>query len=148
MLLSLLALGFLLGVRHALEADHVAAVATLATRSSSAGQTARLAAAWGAGHALMLLLVGGLVVALGLSLPEGVARAFEAAAGVLLVALGLDVLRRLRRQHVHFHVHRHDGGVAAPARARARGRAGRRARPGRAPPPAPAPADAARAAGG
>jgi cytochrome c biogenesis protein CcdA len=111
MLLSLLTLGFLLGVRHALEADHVAAVASLATRSSSPSQTARLAAAWGAGHAVMLILVGGLVVTLGWSLPVGLARVFEAAAGLLLVVLGIDVLRRLRHQSVHFHVHRHDGGI-------------------------------------
>ncbi|HVR72630.1 MAG TPA: urease accessory protein [Vicinamibacteria bacterium] len=111
MLISLLTLGFLMGVRHALEADHVAAVASLATRASSSRETARLAALWGAGHAAMLLLVGGLVVALGAAVPEGVARVLEGAAGALLVVLGVDVLRRLRRRQVHFHVHRHDGGV-------------------------------------
>jgi cytochrome c biogenesis protein CcdA len=110
-LLSLLTLGFLLGVRHALEADHVAAVASLATRATSPRQTARLAAVWGVGHATMLLLVGWLVVALGAALPDGVARAFEAAAGALLVLLGLDVLRKVRRQRVHFHAHSHNDGV-------------------------------------
>jgi cytochrome c biogenesis protein CcdA len=111
MFASLLTLGFLLGVRHALEADHVAAVASLATRARSARDSARLAALWGAGHALMLLLVGGAVVALGAVLPDGLARLLEAAAGALLAALGLDVLRRLRGQRVHFHLHRHDDGV-------------------------------------
>jgi cytochrome c biogenesis protein CcdA len=111
MLASLLTLGFLLGVRHALEADHVAAVASLATRASSPRQTARLAALWGVGHSATLLLVGGLVVVLGVVLPEGVARFFEAVAGVLLALLGLDVLRRLRRRRVHFHVHRHADGI-------------------------------------
>ena len=111
MLASLLALGFVLGVRHALEADHVAAVATLATRSSSARATARLAALWGAGHAATLFLVAGSVVLLGATIPDTLARVLEAAAGVLLVVLGADVLRRLRQQRVHFHVHRHDGGV-------------------------------------
>jgi sulfite exporter TauE/SafE len=110
-LLSLLTLGFLLGIRHALEADHVAAVASLATRASSARQTARVAAVWGLGHASTLLLVGGLVVALGSALPPGLARLFEGVAGALLALLGLDVLRRARRRRVHFHVHRHDDGV-------------------------------------
>jgi cytochrome c biogenesis protein CcdA len=110
-LISLLTLGFLMGVRHALEADHVAAVASLATRASSPRETARLAALWGAGHAATLLLVGGAVVWLGAAVPDGVARVLEAAAGALLVFLGVDVLRRLRRRRVHFHVHRHEGGV-------------------------------------
>jgi hypothetical protein len=111
MLGTLLVIGLLTGIRHALEADHVAAVASLATRSTSVRQTAWLAAVWGAGHAAALLLVGGMVVALGAALPTGLARLFEAAAGLLLVALGIDVLRRVRRQKVHFHVHRHDGGL-------------------------------------
>jgi cytochrome c biogenesis protein CcdA len=110
-LLSLLTFGFLLGIRHALEADHVAAVASLATRASSPRQTARLAVVWGVGHTAMLLLVGGVVVALGAALPPALARAFEAAAGVLLALLGLDVLRRARARRVHFHVHRHEDGV-------------------------------------
>jgi hypothetical protein len=108
---SLLALGFFLGVRHALEADHVAAVATLATRARSAGESARLAALWGAGHASVLLLVGGVVVAAGAVVPDGLARFFEGAAGLLLAGLGVDVLRRLRRRRIHFHVHRHGDGV-------------------------------------
>jgi cytochrome c biogenesis protein CcdA len=111
MLGPLLLLGFFTGVRHALEADHVAAGASRSTRSSSARHTAWRAAAWGAGHATTLILVGALTFALGLALPPGVARAFEAAAGLLLVFLGVDVLRRVRRQRVHFHVHRHADGV-------------------------------------
>ncbi|HEX6738033.1 MAG TPA: sulfite exporter TauE/SafE family protein [Vicinamibacteria bacterium] len=111
MFFSLLTLGFLLGIRHALEADHVAAVASLATRASSARESAKLAALWGAGHASMLLLVGGAVVALGAAIPRGVAQAFEVIAGLLLALLGADVLRRARRRRVHFHVHRHEEGV-------------------------------------
>ena len=111
MLGPLLVIGLLTGVRHALEADHIAAVASLATRASSMRQTAWLAGIWGAGHATTLMLAGGLVVALGAALPHGLVRAFEVGAGLLLVYLGVDVLRRFRRQHVHFHVHRHDGGI-------------------------------------
>ncbi|HUG52559.1 MAG TPA: urease accessory protein [Vicinamibacteria bacterium] len=108
---SLLTLGFFLGMRHALEADHVAAVASLATRTSSARDGVRLAAFWGTGHAVTLLVVGLAVAGLGAAVPHGMARVFEAVAGLLLAALGLDVLRRLRRRHVHFHLHEHGDGV-------------------------------------
>lgn len=111
MVTSLLGLGLLLGVRHALEADHVAAVATLATRARSSGEAIRMATFWGCGHALALVALGGAVAALGANLPEPAARALEAAAGLVLAGLGVDVLRRLNRRRVHFHPHRHDDGV-------------------------------------
>jgi ABC-type nickel/cobalt efflux system permease component RcnA len=108
---TLLALGFVLGVKHALEADHVAAVAALAKRSATLGERARLGSAWGVGHALTLFAVGALVLLAGIALPPAAAPWFEAAVGVLLVALGVDVLRRLRRERVHFHAHRHGDGA-------------------------------------
>jgi ABC-type nickel/cobalt efflux system permease component RcnA len=107
---ALLLFGFLLGVRHALEADHVAAVASLATRSSSVVNTMRVAAAWGAGHTAALLVFGSILLGLDASLPEGVGRMLEATVGVMLVLLGVDVLRRWRRKRVHLHAHRHDDG--------------------------------------
>lgn len=117
---TLLALGFLLGVKHALEADHVAAVAALATRRASFGERAALGGAWGVGHALMLFAVGAAVLGLGVSLSPELSRLFEAAVGVLLVALGADVLRRLRRERIHFHAHRHrDGALHLHAHAHA-----------------------------
>jgi ABC-type nickel/cobalt efflux system permease component RcnA len=107
---ALLLFGFLLGVRHALEADHVAAVASLATRSSSMANTMRVAAAWGAGHTAALLVFGAILLGLDASLPQGASRALEAAVGVMLVVLGADVLRRWRRKRIHLHAHRHDDG--------------------------------------
>ena len=105
-----LLLGFLLGMRHALEPDHLAAVATLVTRSRSVGQMVRLAVAWGTGHTLTLVLFGGTVLVLGLVLPEQAALALELAVGVMLVLLGAEVLYRLWRRRVHFHVHHHVDG--------------------------------------
>lgn len=111
MLASLLLFGFMMGVRHALEADHVAAVASLATRARSARESVALAALWGCGHAGVLIVIGGLLALLNLALPAGLARVFEGLAGVVLVALGVDVILRVRRQRVHFHLHQHGDGM-------------------------------------
>jgi hypothetical protein len=64
-LLSILLVGFLLGMKHAVESDHLAAVASLATRQHSIAATLRQGMAWGVGHAATLMLVGGAVLALG-----------------------------------------------------------------------------------
>ena len=104
---SVIFLGFLIGIQHAMEADHVAAVASLATRSRSPGQSARQGAAWGAGHALTLFVFGGLVLVTDSLVPERFAQALELAVGVMLVLLGLDVLHRLAKKRIHFHQHTH-----------------------------------------
>jgi hypothetical protein len=110
-MLTVLFLGLLVGLRHALEADHIAAVTSLASGSSSLLDRVKVAAMWGTGHAAALTILGGGLVALGASLPERVARGFEIAAGCMLIALGIDVLRRLRARRIHFHVHQHGDGV-------------------------------------
>lgn len=108
---SLLLLSFLVGMKHALEADHVAAVASLATRSRSVGETVRMGAAWGLGHTVTLLGFGMVVLFLDTVVPEQLARALELAVGIMLVILGIDVLRRLVTERVHFHAHEHSGDV-------------------------------------
>lgn len=108
---AILLLGVLLGMRHALDADHLAAVATLVTRSRSVVHTVWQGVAWGAGHTLTLLLFGGAVLVLGLVLPERAAQGLEFAVGIMLLVLGAEVLYRLWRRRVHFHVHRHEGGA-------------------------------------
>jgi hypothetical protein len=93
-LASVLALGFLLGMRHATDADHLAAVATLATRSRSVGHTVAQGIAWGTGHTLTLMFFGGAVLVLGAVVPAQAAQALELAVGVMLVLLGADALHR------------------------------------------------------
>lgn len=107
---AVMLLGFLLGVRHALEVDHLTTVATLATRGARLWDTVRIAASWGAGHAASLLAIGCLLVLFGAVVAEPVARTFEALVGITLVVLGFDVLLRIRRQRLHFHFHAHDDG--------------------------------------
>ena len=106
-MLSILFLGFLIGMQHAMEADHVAAVASLATHSRSIGETARQGMAWGVGHTLTLFLFAGLVLMLDTLMPERFAQFLELFVGFMLLLLGIDVLRRLIRERVHFHLHRH-----------------------------------------
>ena len=106
-----LALGFLIGMQHALEADHLAAVGTMAVgRDASKRRLALRGAVWGLGHTITLFAICTSVILMGLSLTDRVAAALEFGVGVMLVLLGLDVVRRMRRRRVHFHVHAHHGG--------------------------------------
>jgi len=110
-MMSLLLLGFLIGMRHAVEADHVAAVASLATRSHSLRQAVYQGAVWGLGHTLTLFLFGSAVLLMSSIRPERLALGLEFVVGLMLIALGIDVLRRLIRERIHFHLHRHRGDV-------------------------------------
>ena len=105
-------LGFLIGLQHALEADHIAAVAALASRKTGFRRIARHGAIWGIGHALALGAFGGAVYALKLSLTDQLANGLEFAAGAMLAGLGGHVIYRVIRDRIHFHVHQHRGGVA------------------------------------
>ena len=106
-----LALGFLIGMQHALEADHLAAVGAMAVsgKSSKRGLALR-GAAWGLGHTITLFAICTAVILMGLTLTEQTSAALEFGVGVMLVLLGLDVLRRFRAKRIHFHVHSHDAG--------------------------------------
>lgn len=98
---SLLLLGFVVGMRHAVETDHVAAVASLATRSGSTRHTMLQGAAWGVGHTMTLFLIGSAVLMLDVVMPERLALGLEFAVGFMLIALGADVLRRLNRDRIN-----------------------------------------------
>jgi hypothetical protein len=108
-----LALGVLMGMQHATEADHLAAVATLAGRGRSLGQGLRLGVAWGCGHTLTLLTVAGGVGLLGWVISPQLAGRFEQVVGVMLIGLGANLAWRLWRQRVpasalvHTRVHTH-----------------------------------------
>ncbi len=94
-------------MKHALEADHVAAVASLATRSCTIGSGVRLGVAWGIGHTATLFVVGATVLSFDAVIPASMARWLEFAVGVMLIGLGADVLRRMFRAQAHFHLHDH-----------------------------------------
>lgn len=104
---TIFVMGLLLGLRHALDADHIAAVASLATQARSMRETLRVGLAWGAGHAVTLFAAAGVVIAVDLEDSGRIAVAFEFAVGAMLVLLGLGVVRRVIRERVHAHAHRH-----------------------------------------
>lgn len=104
---GILLLGFLIGMRHALEADHVAAVASLVSKNHSVGDSIKHGVAWGLGHTATLVLFGSIVILLDSMVPQRLALGLEFAVGFMLIVLGIDVLRRLVRDRIHFHGHRH-----------------------------------------
>ena len=108
---GILGLGFLLGMQHALEADHIAAVSSIAARRSHVSDIVRHGLTWGLGHTLTLFVFAGAAILLGRAIPESVARPIEAAVGIMLVGLGAHVLWRLWRDRVHFHQHGHGDGT-------------------------------------
>lgn len=111
-MLSLLGLALLVGMHHALEADHVAAVSSFASGGKRLPEIVGHGLTWGIGHTSTLFLFAGAALVLGRAIPETLSAQLEAVAGVMLVGLGGHVLWRLRRDRVHFHGHRHDGGRA------------------------------------
>ena len=107
--LFVLFVALLLGLRHASDPDHLAAVSTLIASDPDDGtrRAGRLGLSWGAGHALTLALFGLPVVLLQAYLPDSVQTAAEAAVGVMIMLLALRLLMRWRRGHYHAHAHRH-----------------------------------------
>lgn len=106
-LLDMLVAGFLLGLRHALDPDHLAAVASISADTRSAKMRVFQGAVWGLGHTVTLLIIGGIAILLGTLVPENFAAWLEAAVGGMLVFLGIDVLRRIRKERLHLHTHSH-----------------------------------------
>jgi high-affinity nickel permease len=107
---GILSLGFLLGMQHALEADHIAAVSSIAARRSDVRDIVKHGLTWGLGHTLTLFIFAGAAILLGHAIPDAIARPIETAVGVMLIGLGAHVLWRLWRDRVHFHSHSHSHG--------------------------------------
>jgi high-affinity nickel permease len=108
---AVLGLGFLLGMQHALEADHIAAVSSIAARRSDFRDIVKHGLTWGLGHTVTLFAFAGMAILLGRALPDSAARPIETAVGLMLVGLGAHVLWRLWRDRMHFHAHVHEDGT-------------------------------------
>jgi hypothetical protein len=117
------ALGFVLGMRHATDPDHVIAVTTILTREPRLGAASRTGLVWGLGHSLTVLLVGCAIIVLKIQIPIRLGLTMEFGVGVVLILLGLPAaaavvrglggwLRDWPANHVaqvHSHVHSHAG---------------------------------------
>ncbi|HUI43184.1 MAG TPA: sulfite exporter TauE/SafE family protein [Terriglobia bacterium] len=116
-LLAITLLGFVLGMRHATDADHVIAVTTIVSRQRSLGSAALIGAFWGLGHTLTIAAVGSAIIVFNVVIPPRLGLAMELAVGLMLVLLGVlnltGITRRLAERftpqvaggHAHPHAH-------------------------------------------
>jgi hypothetical protein len=106
---SVLFLGFFLGIRHATDADHVVAIATIVSRERGLAGSALIGAAWGVGHTITVMVVGAAIIVFGVVIPPQLGLSMEFAVGIMLVLLGVLTLTGMGRLVGIAHVH------AAPA---------------------------------
>lgn len=110
MVITALSVGFVLGLRHALDPDHIVAVSTIVSECKSLRRSSLVGTFWGLGHTLSLLVVGLAVVSFKLNLSERVAVWLEFVVALMLVALGAKALvTAVRGWKLHAHTHEHDG---------------------------------------
>jgi hypothetical protein len=110
----MLALGFLLGLKHAIEADHIAAVSTIASEHASIARSTLVGAFWGIGHTCSLLVAGAAIVFLHIEISGRVSLVLEFSVGIMLIVLGASALRKIiKGGRLHMHVHEHGGRLHA-----------------------------------
>src|SRR5438552_10752427 len=127
-LLSIIAVGFFLGMRHATDPDHVIAVTTIVSGQPNLRQAALTGTFWGVGHTLTIFVVGAAIILFNLVIPARVGLSMELSVGLMLIVLGLmNVASFLRSmpttalhthegvQIVHSHPHSHRGNLHSHA---------------------------------
>lgn len=110
-LLTTLVLGLALGIKHALDADHVVAVSTIVSQHRNPFKAALVGIFWGIGHTTTLLLVGVAVIGFKLVIPDQLALSMEFLVGLVLFALGVQILWQYLPRKKHIHVHDHSGDI-------------------------------------
>lgn len=108
-LLGVLSVGFGLGLLHALDADHIAAVSGLTSTRPGPRAGWAFCLRWSMGHGLMLLAIGGAVLLAGMAIPQEMSAYAEGLVGLVLLGIGAWVAIDLLRSRVHIHFHQHDG---------------------------------------
>jgi ABC-type nickel/cobalt efflux system permease component RcnA len=106
-----LTLGFLLGLKHATEADHLVAVTTIVSEQRSLWRSMMVGLLWGAGHTAALFAAGLLIIIMHISIPACIAAMLELSVAAMIIFLGARILYLLLRDHrrVHVHTHTHNG---------------------------------------
>lgn len=113
-IIAIFGFGFLLGLKHATDADHVVAVSTIVSEQRSLGRASWVGVLWGLGHTTSLLVAGMAVVFLKLSIPTRVSHWLELAVAAMLILLGANVLWKSFPLKLHRHAHLHDEEDHAP----------------------------------
>jgi hypothetical protein len=119
--LPIVVLGFLLGMRHATDPDHVIAVTTIVSRQRTALGAALIGTLWGIGHSLTIMLVGGAIILFGVVIPPRLGLVMEFSVALMLILLGVLALTGIMQRvtamvlpgqgsgaDMHAHPHRHD----------------------------------------
>lgn len=103
-----LAFAFVIGLKHAMEADHLAAVSTIVSEHKSLVSASLVGGLWGIGHTISLLVAGLAVILFHVEIGPRMEMALEFGVALMLIALGVNTIRKLRRgSQIHFHAHRH-----------------------------------------
>ena len=111
-LFTLLFFGCLIGMQHALEADHLAAVAAFSEKRSSRRALVLRGGVWGLGHTMTLLTICGVLLLLGESISAHTEAYLELAVGAMIILLGANLLYKVWHKRPHFHVHHHRDGAS------------------------------------
>jgi ABC-type nickel/cobalt efflux system permease component RcnA len=108
---TVLIIGFTLGLKHATEVDHVVAISTIVSQHKNVFRSAIVGALWGAGHTASLLVVGAIALLLRVAIPERVSGLLEFGVALMIIGLGISALWRALRKgtQIHVHEHSHDG---------------------------------------
>ena len=107
-LLSILVVGFILGIKHAMEPDHVIAVSTMVSKTKKLLSSSIIGIFWGVGHTITLFIVGMVFIFMKKEIPIEVALFLEFAVGVMLVYLGIKSYVSAEKNHIHSHKHTHN----------------------------------------
>ncbi len=107
-LTTLLGLGFILGLKHTFDPDHIVAVSTIVSQAGSLKKSLLQGFVWGMGHTATLFLAGLLILVFKVTIPPKLTLVFELLVGAVLIILGINVLSRLIKGRIHLHKHEHD----------------------------------------
>ena len=110
-LVNTLLLGFLIGLKHALEVDHVAAVASLASKTTSVREGFTLGVSWGLGHTITLFIFSSIVLILDTVVSAQLALTLEFFVGCMLVFMGGAIIKNIVKKRIHLHMHNHSDGT-------------------------------------
>ena len=108
--LGVLSLGLVYGLKHATEVDHIVAISTIVSEHRKLARAAIVGGLWGVGHTVSLVIVGAIVLALRIAIPDLVASWLEFGVALMIIGLGILAFRRAFRSRSDIHIHKHDHG--------------------------------------